>query len=169
MDHRILQQLYERYGREIYLYLYSLCRNHSTAEDLLQETFLKVILSLSESHTNMRAWLYLVARNLCFNRMKGEKRLYPLEQITDEVQLANDSPDLLEHFIADERRKQLYLALSELPRQKREILNMQYFGKLSQREIADILNLTPENVRVLSYRAKKELKSLMEAKGYDLS
>lgn len=167
MDKRILQKLYEKYGRELYLYLYSLCHNRSMAEDLQQETFLKALLSLSEQHTNMRAWLYLVARNLCFNRMKKDKRCIPLAYAPDSA--TTDTASVLDSLIADERTKILYQALSELGSQKREILTMQYFGRLSQYEIAAVLHLTPENVRVLSYRAKKELKLYMEAKGYDIS
>ena len=55
MDKGLLQELYQRYERELYLYLFSLCGNRSLAEDLLQETFLKALLSLSDAHTNMRA------------------------------------------------------------------------------------------------------------------
>ena len=45
MEKDILKQLYQKYRKEIYLYLYSLCKNSSLAEDLLQETFLKALLS----------------------------------------------------------------------------------------------------------------------------
>ena len=55
MEKDILKQLYQKYRKEIYLYLYSLCKNSSLAEDLLQETFLKALLSLPDDHTNMRA------------------------------------------------------------------------------------------------------------------
>lgn len=58
MDKDILIRLYETYSREIWLYLFSLSHSGSLADDLMQETFLKAILSLSDSHTNMRAWLY---------------------------------------------------------------------------------------------------------------
>ena len=73
MEKDILKQLYQKYRKEIYLYLYSLCKKESLAEDLLQETFLKALLSLPDDHTNMRAWLYLVARNLLFNYYHREK------------------------------------------------------------------------------------------------
>lgn len=168
MNNRILQQLYETYGKEIYLYLYFLCRNHYMAEDLCQETFVKAILSLSESHTNMRAWLYMVARNLCFNRMKKEMRLYPLEEEQEKPAIIDDKADILETVIKDEYIGALYQGLSRLSREKREILTMQYFGGLPQKEIAAVLNLTPENIRVLAYRAKRELKSYMEENGYDI-
>ena len=64
MEQKLLTLVYEKYHRELYLYIYSLSRNHHIAEDLTQETFLKALLSLPEEHGNIRAWLYMVARNL---------------------------------------------------------------------------------------------------------
>ena len=58
MDKQLLEKLYDAYYQEIYLYVYALCKNHEWAADLTQETFLKALLSLDQSHTNMRAWLY---------------------------------------------------------------------------------------------------------------
>lgn len=169
MDHSILKTLYEQFGTELYLYLYSLCHDHSLAEDLRQETFLKALLALPDYHTNMRAWLYLVARNLYFNHSKKNKRLILTTETPCELIHQDGTDDILEDFIKKKQTRILYQALSMLPIQKREILIMQYFGNMSQREIAAILQLSPENVRVLSYRAKKELKIYMEAKGYDIS
>lgn len=74
MKHDLIDRVYRMYGREIYLYLYSLSKDHSLAEELRQETFLKAILSLPDSHTNVRAWLYTVARNLFYNTAKREGR-----------------------------------------------------------------------------------------------
>lgn len=169
MENRILRQLYELYGKEIYLYLYSLCHSHSIAEDLRQETFVKAILSLPENHANTRAWFYMVARNLCFSYMKKEKRLLPLEDEAGKLWLSDDKPDALELIIREEHIRALYQALAKLTQPKREVLTLQYFGGLSQREIAAVLGLSPENVRVLSYRAKRDLKSYMEENGYDIS
>lgn len=74
MDRDILRQFYRRYSREIYLYLYSLCKSRETAEDLMQEVFLKALLSLPDQNENLRAWLYKVARNACFNELRNRKR-----------------------------------------------------------------------------------------------
>ena len=71
--------------------------------------------------------------------------------------------DLLENILAEESRRMLYRALQNLDLKKREIIQMQYFGGMSQKEIAVILHITPENVRVLAYRAKKELKKYLES------
>lgn len=89
-----------------------------------------------------------------------------IQEVMDEKQQMVDSLELL---LMEERKRYLYEALSQLSVSKREVLLMQYFSRLSQKEIAAILQVTPENVRVLSYRAKKELKLYLEGNGYDLS
>lgn len=167
MDNEVLRQIYRKYQRELYLYLYALCKSHELAEDLLQETFLKALLALPDGHTNMRAWLYMVARNLFFNYSKKEKYIAgmdELEEVADE-----NREGMLEQLLVEERSRLLYRALQHLDRMKREVLLLQYFAELSQKEIAAVLHLTPENVRVLAYRGKRELKSYLEGNGYDIS
>ena len=91
VDNQILLKLYSLYQKELYLYLYSLCGDRYLAEDLLHETFLKALLALPDGHSNMRAWLYMVARNLFYNQQKKKLReilmdeqIYPLEEKTEE-------------------------------------------------------------------------------------
>ena len=162
MEQKLLTLVYEKYHRELYLYIYSLSRNHHIAEDLTQETFLKALLSLPEEHGNIRAWLYMVARNLFFNYREKASRNVSLQE---EMKRSDEEKDLLANMIENERKLQLYQALKKLDMKKREILLLQYFGDLSQKEIAAVLHITPENVRVLAYRAKKELKKYMEQQG----
>lgn len=129
------------------------------AEDILQETFLKAFTALKDSHTNMRAWLYMVARNLCCNCFRREKKL-----TYEEPDKGTEAPvqDLLEGILREEQKAELWKAMERLPRQKREVILLQYFGGFSQKEIAAMLRLTPENVRILAHRARKELKSYLE-------
>ena len=70
--------------------------------------------------------------------------------------------NLLEKFLKEEKRRILYQAIRRLDIKKREVIQLQYFGGMSQKEIAAVLHITPENVRVLAYRAKKDLKKYME-------
>ena len=164
MEGETLDQLYSRYHRELFLYLYGLCRNHALAEDLVQETFLKALLSLPESHGNLRAWLYLVARNLWFNHRKRADRERPEDAAPEPA--TGETP--LDALLTDERTRLLYEALSRLEPRKREVLHLQYFGGLSQREIAAVLHITPEHVQVLGYRGKREIRQWMEGQGYDI-
>lgn len=165
IDRELLNQLYFKYSKEIYRYLYAMCQNQAVAQDLTQDTFLKALLSLSESHGNMKAWLYLVARNLYLNHQKKEKFHVPLDEHPQNTQ----APGTLCQVIQEENNAQLFHAMNQLSRQKREILQLQYFGGFSQKEIAAMLRLTPGNVRVLALRAKRELKQHLEANDYDIS
>ena len=74
IDGDALQQLYQMYQKPIYLYLYAMCHNPAVAEDLTQDTFVKALLSLPKDHANVKAWLYMVARNLYLNYRKREKQ-----------------------------------------------------------------------------------------------
>ena len=56
----------------------------------------------------------------------------------------------------------------KLPDRQREILELFYFSEMSMKQIAEIMKLTPQNVRVLAYRAKKQLREYMEVKEYEL-
>ena len=69
--------------------------------------------------------------------------------------------DILEEILHKEEKKQLLEAVSQLKGQKKEVILLQYFGDFSQKEIAAMLKITPGNVKVLSYRAKKELKEYL--------
>ena len=109
MDSEMLRQFYRRYASEIYLYLYSLCKSRELAEDLMQDVFLKALLSLSNSHTNIRAWLYKVARNTCLNELRKRNR----ESELDET-MAISGDKLLESVILNEQKKTLYQAMMKL-------------------------------------------------------
>ena len=161
MDNEILLKLYSLYQKELYLYLYSLCEDRHLAEDLLHETFLKALLALSDGHTNMRAWLYMVARNLFYNQQKKKSREILMEGQEYFPEKKTDE-DLLEKILEEENKRMLYQAIRRLEIKKREVIQMQYFGGMSQKEIAAVLHITLENVRVLAYRAKKDLKRYLE-------
>lgn len=71
-------------------------------------------------------------------------------------------------LIRNEQKKMLYEAMLKLPDRQREILELFYFSEMSMKQIAEIMKLTPQNVRVLAYRAKKQLREYMEVKEYEL-
>ena len=118
----------------------------------------------------MRAWLYMVARNLYYNYYNRQKKQMTIESSDFEhaalkVHTSGREvliqSDILEEVLHKEEKKQLLEAVSQLKGQKKEVILLQYFGDFSQKEIAAVLKITPGNVKVLSYRAKKELKEYL--------
>lgn len=166
MNNDLLQQVYQQYSREIYVYLFTLCKNHDMAEDLRQETFLKAILSLPDDHTNVRAWLYRVARNLCFNQLKRDKHTDESHS-ADERAPCTDEPE--EAVWQSIKNQVLYRAILQLSDVKREVILLHYFSEMPYDEMAKLLGVPAQNLRATAVRAKRELKKIMEEQGYDVS
>lgn len=163
MEKHLLYKLYSTYYTELFLYLYSLCHDHELAEDMTQEAFLKAIMSLPDDHSNVRAWLYMVGRNQLLNALVRQNKM-ELKADLEDFESASDE-SVLDGLIQNESKRILYEAINHLDKTKREILCMQYFSGFSQKEIAAMLHMTTENVRVQAHRGKKLLKDYMEEKG----
>ena len=142
MEKKLLEIVYQKYHREIYLYLYSFCRNHHLTEDLLQETFLKAILSLPNTHSNIRAWLYMVARNLYLNyRKKNEKK-----QLLEDVDTLSDTAgenDVFDGIF------------------NKEVFSLRVFGELSFKQIAELFGKSEHWACVTFHRAKEMIRGGM--------
>lgn len=117
LDKHLLEALYHRYYKELYIFVYSLCGSETVTDDILQDTFLKALLALKDSHTNMRAWFYMVARNLYYNYYNRQKNLFSIE--TEEVDRRNSREkiisgegeafiqnDILEEILHKEEKKE---------------------------------------------------------------
>lgn len=100
------------YGEEIFLYLLSLSHDSLLAEDLVQETFLKAILSLDEKHPNIRAWLYRVARNLYFNEKKKLDRNVLTDSFDENIK--DEKADSLLEKLIDSQTKKIYTKLCNI-------------------------------------------------------
>lgn len=132
----------------------------------MQECFLRAILSLNDDHGNMRAWLYRVARNLLADQLRSRQNGISLDELAD---TPSKAPGPLARYLRTEKHRLLMEKMATLEPRRREVLSLQYFGGLSQKEIAALLHLSHENVRVLSLRARRELRQKLEEDGYDFS
>ena len=146
------------YGQSILRLAYSYLRNQSDAEDILQETLVRLLRSAPEFETqeHEKAWLLHVAANLSKNRLRYNRlrRTDPLE----ETLIAQERPDLA--FVWE--------AVSALPMRWREVLHLYYQEEYSTAEIAQILSRKESTVRSDLRRARIRLKEVLQD-DYDLS
>ena len=174
MEKELLEELYRRYGQEIYRYLYAICRDRFLAEDILQDAFCKAILSLPSGHVNARAWFYMTGRNLLLNEMKKRKRQIYSEEPEAQAAVRAGRGDGIsggdpeEETVRREESNCLGQALLSLDLRKREILILNYFENFTLKEAAVIMGISYENARILSMRAKRELRRIMEVNGYEI-
>lgn len=107
----------------------------------------------------MKAWLYRVTTNLCFNTVRNRKRRGAI--LDGMIKKVSTSPDQLEAVFASEQRGEVMTALDDLSEDHRQILLLRYYDDLSYAEIADVLGVKLGTVMSRLSRARYRLLGVM--------
>ena len=138
-----LAQFYERWSRPVHALVMQLLRDPDDADDVVEDTFYQAWRQASRYEPNRGAvstWIVTIARSRALDRLRSRRRLReePLTPVTVIDELADGSyPDPAAGAEEAERRERVAEALKELPPEQREVLELAYFGGLSQTEIAE--------------------------------
>jgi len=152
-------QLVEIYEKEIITYCYYIIKDKEEAKDLAQEAFLKAFINLKSlrNEEDFKYWLLRIARNSCFkklSRMKIEKKIISIEE--------EKSLSIIDELIKDDRRNKIINALNKLDKKDKEIIILRDIQDFSYAEISKILKISMNLVKVRLYRARKNLKKIIE-------
>ncbi len=171
-DMSAFELLVSRYQNAILNFIYRSIGDYHRAEDLSQETFLRVFKSASryEPRAQFKNWLYKIAVNLCKNELRDRQRhgLSSLEDfMTDEEGKINyavlrdfsQMPDVL--YEKKEQRILIRQAVDSLPENQRLAIIMVTYQNLRYDEIADTLGCSVSAVKSLIHRARKKKKKLL--------
>lgn len=150
-------QLYDRYASRVYLYCRRILSDGVLADDLFQETFLKLLNCAREERpvANVPAYLLRIARNLCLNAKRSPS--YSTVSLED-LHLPIDNCQPVE---SAELTRLVATALELLHDEYREALALQVYGELSYQEIADVLDVPVSTVRNRVVRAKKKVRDIL--------
>ena len=158
-DRNAACELLEIYYAEIYAYLRRLCGNRADAEDLTQQTFLKVWSSLDgfKGRSRFSTWLYSIARNTCidYQRKNSGKNPVRSEQWLDEC--IDDNPGPFANVAERQSARRLYETVEQLDEDKREIVHLHYYQGLSLKQTAEVLGIANSTVK---YRLREVFKIL---------
>lgn len=143
MDIGQIREWYEQHRVGLYRFALSILRDPETAEDVLQETFLRLLQSdsLHFQPGMEKAWLYRVARNLCYDHLRRAKR-----ECAEPEATAAKSGEL--EFIE---------LIAPLKKTEREIVSLKILGNLTHKEIAAVLHLTVHGTKKRYERAIQKL------------
>ena len=145
----------ETYGDTIFRVAYSYLKNRSDAEDVMQETLLKLYQEVGrfESEEHRKRWLIRVAVNQCKSTLRSTwlRRTVPLEELREEPAVPGPQVD-----------DTLWRAIQRLPREQREAVVLFYYEDLTTEEIARVTGASPGAVRTRLSRARDHLRSLLE-------
>jgi RNA polymerase sigma-70 factor (ECF subfamily) len=169
-------ELVKRYEQKLYNFGRRMCRDESEAEDLVQDTFLNVFRYLRDFRyeTKFKNWLYRVAANTAFKKRRRSRLAQDtelaLEEVIEREQLAAPAevPGWarmpLEQMLNDELLEILHQAIWSLSEKYRIVVILRDIEEFSTEDTAQILSLSPANVKVRLHRARLFLRDKL--KGY---
>jgi RNA polymerase sigma-70 factor, ECF subfamily len=169
-DAEVLAQLVERYQHRLYRYLLRLVSRPSTAEDLFQQTWLRVMerIKYYDPRRSFEGWLFAVAHNLAIDylrRRQPESLDEPLPSGETQSDLTrSDKPGALELLMSKERSGLVLEAVSELPLAFREVISLRFEEEMKLEEIATVLSLPMGTVKTRLHRALKALRQILGKK-----
>jgi RNA polymerase sigma-70 factor, ECF subfamily len=151
----------------LFTYAMALTRNSFEAEDLVQETYVRAMEAIGRlrEHSNVRAWLYTILRNIRLNQVRQRRtspRLVELDAYQNAADLVKDSardPHAL--YVNKVEKQQVRAALQQLSEELREIIVLREYADLSYQEIATFLNCPLGTVMSRLARARSKLGTLL--------
>lgn len=149
-----LEAVVKTYQNHLYAAAFSVCKNPQDAEDVVQDTLLQYWTQKKEFETaeHVRAWLLRVAINKAKNKTRTffRRKALPLE-------------DYMETLVFDsEESSGLFEAVMALPEKYRIVIHLFYYEDYTVNEIADILRITPGNVKTRLSRGRASLRSALK-------
>ena len=144
-DQSAIESLITRHRSKVYTYIVLTIKNQQLAEDLFQETFIKVIQSLRggkyKDNGRFLSWVIRIAHNLIIDHFRKEKQMNSVSNDDTEVDLFNSrkfsDKNIEEIIVSSQIRSELRTLINELPSDQREVVLLRHYGELSFKEIAD--------------------------------
>lgn len=158
MDDQAFKVFYEAHAKPLWAYVYRLTKDTALSDDIVQESFIRFLrrdLSfLTES--KKKTYVYQTATNIFKDHLRKNKRLISWEETGDTIESKDvNSADIIDFETAFDR----------LPAQHKSLLWMAYADEYSHEEIADILKIKTGSVKVLLFRAKKQISEILKGLG----
>jgi RNA polymerase sigma factor (sigma-70 family) len=170
-----LETLIKRHQRSVFTAIYLLVKNRALAEDIFQETFIKIVNTLRQGNYNEEGkfgpWAVRIGRNLTIDYIRKQKRNVTItdsegNDIFSYLQIGEESrEDILIKMQTEKNVKEL---VKRLPEEQREVLIMRHWGDMSFKEIADITGVSINTALGRMRYALSNLRKMMEQQGVKL-
>jgi RNA polymerase sigma-70 factor (ECF subfamily) len=171
----LFYQLVERYEKSLYNFGMRMCDNPSDTEDMVQDTFLNVFKYLKgfRYETKFKNWLYRVATSACLKKKRRSKfapdrelsidEFLPSDESAITTELPRWASQPLDRLLNEELGGVIQQALLDLPEKYRLVVVLRDVEGFNTQETAEILGLTPANIKVRLHRARLFLRDALKA------
>ena len=153
------------YKDGLILFLESFVRSISVAEELAEDTFVRLGTKKPRfsQRSSFKTWLYAIGRSIAVDYLRKQARMSTVS-VDDCAEIA-DKETLEYTFIREETKILVHRAMAHLKAEYREVLWLKYFEGFSSREAAKIMRKSSQNIEILTYRARQALKSELIKEG----
>ncbi|KAG1658325.1 Lipid A export ATP-binding/permease protein MsbA [Nymphon striatum] len=163
VDMQAFEVLVNTYKKRLYWHVRSIVLNHDDADDVLQNTFVKVFRNINgfKGDSKLYSWMYRIATNeaLTFLKQKSRKSGISNEELQSQL-LDNLEADV--YFEGDEIQLKLQKAIATLPEKQKLIFNMKYFQELKYEEISQILETSVGGLKASYHIATKKIEAFLK-------
>ena len=174
-EEKAITELILRYKQKIFTSIFFLVRKQELAEDLFQETFIKIITSLREKKYNEEGkflpWAVRIAHNLVIDYFRKEQHML-MQRDTDDYSVFDYMPhhsrNAVEEIIRDEKISQVRKLIEMLPYEQREVVIMRHYGELSFKEISKILDININTALGRMHYAVLKMREILKEKKVNL-
>ena len=155
------------YNDGLILFLNRYVDNIHTAEDLAEDTFVRLVTKKPHYSPkySFKTWLFTIGRNLALNHLRRNRRVIDVSE-EELTAFHSDEESLEQSYLREERKILLHRALSGLRPDYAQVMYLKFFEEQNNEEISRIMKKTRRQVENLVYQAKRSLKSQLEQEGY---
>lgn len=172
-DQRAFAEIVELFKDKIFHLAFRMLNNRHEAEDVVQDTFLRVYKNLERYDENQKfsTWIYRIGTNLCIDRLRKRKPVYSLDAEMNEQEgidgyalIPSDDRTPETELMLSETKEMIREAIDSLPAKYKSVMVLRYLNELSLQEISEVLDMPVTTIKTRVHRGREFLRKKLERK-----
>lgn len=165
-DNKSFEKLYKLTEREVWFTCISFLKNETTAQDIMQETYITAFLKIQslEKSSQIRSWLNRIAVNKCKNYLKGKGEIQLDDEIFENQAIVDERISIPEEYISDKAKREVILSIMQevLSDVQYQTVIMHYFNEMTVDEIAEVFECSRGTVLSRLNYSRAKMKTAIE-------
>ena len=165
-DNKSFEKLYKLTEREVWFTCISFLKNETTAQDIMQETYITAFLKIQslEKSSQIRSWLNRIAVNKCKNYLKGKGEIQLDDEIFENQAIVDERISIPEEYISDKAKREIILSIMQevLSDVQYQTVIMHYFNEMTVYEIAEVFECSRGTVLSRLNYSRAKMKTAIE-------